>query len=100
MKVLVVGGGGREHALALRLARERGVDAVVCAPGNPGMQAVARLASVDAGDPAALLALADRERIDLTVIGPELPLERGVVDAFRAAGRRVFGPARAAAQLE
>ena len=100
MKVLVVGSGGREHALAWRLSRDGGVRAVVCAPGNAGTAAVATLAAIDTADPAALLALAERESIDLTVIGPELPLDRGVVDRFREAGRRIFGPPRAAAQLE
>src|SRR5258705_13140327 len=100
MKVLVVGSGAREHALAWRLSREPGVTSIVCAPGNAGIASLARLAPVDAADPDALLALVEREAIDLTVIGPELPLDRGVVDRFRAAGRRVFGPPRAAARLE
>jgi len=100
MKVLVAGSGGREHALAWRLARDSGVTSLVAAPGNPGIAAHAALTSVDPSDPDALLALAERESIDLTVIGPELPLDRGVVDRFHAAGRRIFGPPRAAAQLE
>ena len=100
MKVLVVGSGAREHALAWKLAGEPDVSDVICAPGNAGIAAVARLAPIDAGDPSALLALAERERIDLTVVGPELPLDRGVVDLFSDRGRRIFGPSRAAAQLE
>jgi len=100
MRVLIAGGGGREHALAWRLARDRSVASVICAPGNPGIRAIANAADVDPADPDALLALAEREQIDLTVIGPELPLDRGAVDRFRAAGRRIFGPPRAAAQLE
>jgi phosphoribosylamine--glycine ligase len=100
MRVLVAGSGGREHALAWRLSRESGVTALFCAPGNPGIAAVAELVPIDSGDPASLLAFATRAAIDLTVIGPELPLDRGVVDLFRAAGQRVFGPPRAAAQLE
>jgi phosphoribosylamine--glycine ligase len=100
MRVLVVGGGGREHALAWRLSQDPGVTLVLCAPGNPGLRGTATLVPIDPGDPEALLLLAERESIDLTVIGPELPLDRGVVDRFRAAGRRVFGPPRAAAQLE
>ncbi|HEY7059080.1 MAG TPA: phosphoribosylamine--glycine ligase [Vicinamibacterales bacterium] len=100
MKVLIVGSGAREHALASKLAVESGVDTIVCAPGNPGMARVARLAPVEPSDPDALLSLADREGIDLTIIGPELPLNRGVVDRFESAGRRIFGPSRAAAQLE
>jgi len=99
VRILIAGAGGREHALAWRLARDPEVDALFCAPGNPGIEAVANLAPIDA-DPAALLAFAERESINLTVIGPELPLDRGVVDRFRDAGRRIFGPPRAAAQLE
>jgi phosphoribosylamine--glycine ligase len=100
MRLLIAGGGGREHALAWRLSRDPGVASLVCAPGNPGIASVAALAAVDPARPDALLALADRESIDLTVVGPELPLDRGVVDRFRGAGRRIFGPVRAAAQLE
>src|SRR5689334_8788456 len=100
MRVLVAGGGGREHAIVWRLSRDAGIDLVIAAPGNPGIGALATLAAVDPGDADALLALAERESIDLTVIGPELPLDRGVVDRFRGAGLRIFGPARAAAQLE
>lgn len=100
MKVLVVGSGGREHALAWKLASEPRVAGVVCAPGNPGIASVARLADVSAADPAALAALAEREAIDLTVVGPELPLDRGITDLFRSRGLRIFGPSRAAAQLE
>jgi phosphoribosylamine--glycine ligase len=100
VRVLIAGGGGREHALAWRLGRDAGVSALVCAPGNAGIASVARLAAVDPAQPDALLALAERESIDLTVVGPELPLDRGVVDRFRDAGRRIFGPPRAAAQLE
>ena len=100
MKVLVVGGGGREHALAWKLATERGVSEVVCAPGNAGIARIARTVDVPAGDPEALLALARRDRIDLTVVGPELPLDRGIVDLFSAHGMRILGPPRAAAQLE
>ena len=100
MKVLVVGSGAREHALAWKLHTERAVSEVVCAPGNPGIAQVARVAPIDAADPAALLAFAERERIDLTVVGPELPLECGVADLFAARNQRLFGPSRAAAQLE
>ena len=100
MRLLIVGSGGREHALALRLADEPDVQTIVCAPGNPGMTQVARLVVVDPADPDAVLALAEREAVDLTVVGPELPLDRGIVDRFHTAGRRIFGPSRAAAQLE
>jgi phosphoribosylamine--glycine ligase len=100
MKVLVVGSGGREHALAWKLAGEPGVEDIVCAPGNAGIGAVARLAPVTAGDPDGLAALAERERIDLTIVGPELPLDRGIADLFADRGLRLFGPTRAAARLE
>ena len=100
MRVLVVGAGGREHALAWRLAQEPGVSALFCAPGNVGIAPFANLLPVDSLDPATLLAAAARASIDLTIVGPELPLDRGVVDLFRGAGRRILGPPRAAAQLE
>jgi phosphoribosylamine--glycine ligase len=100
MRVLVIGGGAREHALVARLGAERDVDAVVCAPGNPG---IARLAAVAAIDPAnldAMSELAERERIDFTIVGPELPLSLGIADRFAADGRLLFGPTAAAARLE
>ncbi len=100
LRVLVIGSGAREHALAWKLAGEPTVDHVLCAPGNPGMARVARCLGVDAADPAALGDLAARERVDLSVVGPEAPLERGLADQFAARGLRVFGPTRAAAQLE
>jgi len=100
MKVLVVGGGGREHALAWKFAREASVSEVICAPGNPGIGASARLVDAPASDLAALIALAEREVIDLTVVGPELPLDRGIADLFASRGLKIFGPSRAAAQLE
>lgn len=100
MRVLVVGGGGREHALAWRLSRDRMVSEVICAPGNAGIAEVARLAPVSATDIEALAALAERERIDLTVAGPEAPLDLGIADLFASRGLRLFGPSRAAAQLE
>ena len=100
MKVLVVGGGAREHVFAWKLANEPAVTQVVCTPGNPGIAAIAKCVPVDVAQPAALLELARREQIDLTLIGPELPLSRGVVDAFQAEGRAIVGPTRAAAELE
>ena len=98
MKVLVVGGGGREHALAWKLRAEPGVEEVVCAPGNAGIGG--RTVAVDAGNPAAVLALAVEEGVDFTVVGPELPLANGVADRFADAGRPLFGPVQAAARLE
>ncbi len=100
MRVLVVGSGAREHALAARLARETAPGALVCAPGNPGISRVARCLPIDTSDVDALLVLADREQIDLTVVGPELPLSRGIVDRFLEAGRLIVGPTAAAARLE
>ncbi|MBI4478146.1 MAG: phosphoribosylamine--glycine ligase [Acidobacteria bacterium] len=100
MKILVLGGGAREHALVWKLAGERGVSEVVCAPGNAGMARVARCLPLDLGRPEAALALADREAVDLTVVGPELPLTRGIADLFAANGRPIFGPSRLAAQIE
>ena len=99
MKVLVVGGGAREHALAARLATEPGVS-VLCAPGNPGIARELPVAPLVPTDPLAVLALAEVRGVDLTVIGPEAPLAAGVADRFLEAGRLLFGPTRAAAQLE
>ena len=100
MKVLVVGGGGREHALAWKLAQSPKVQAVYVAPGNGGTAMDARLQNVNITDVHELLAWATAEKIALTVVGPEQPLAAGMVDAFRAQGMRVFGPTKAAAQLE
>ena len=100
MRILILGGGGREHALAWRLARDPDVRDVLCAPGNPGIGQVARLVSADVLDPADVLQVAAKEQVDLTVVGPEAPLDRGIADAFASAGRALFGPLRAAAQLE
>ena len=100
MKVLVVGGGGREHAIARGLARSPSVDEVVAAPGNPGIQAVARCVPVDSNDVDAVAALADELDADLVVVGPEEPLVRGAVDAISARGRAAFGPDAFGARLE
>jgi len=102
MKVMLIGGGGREHALAWKLAQSPRVTEVVVAPGNAGTAREPRMrnVAVDVKDVAALLAIARAERIDLTVVGPEVPLVAGVVDAFRGTGLRIFGPTAAAAQLE
>ncbi len=99
-RVLVVGGGGREHALAWGLTRSSAVDEVVCAPGNVGMAEIGECRAVDPLDPAAVGALADELDADLTIVGPEDPLVAGVVDGVTARGRLAFGPARAAAHLE
>ena len=100
MRVLVVGGGGREHALAWKLAQSPRVDAVFVAPGNGGTALAGRIQNVDITDQQQLCAWAAKEKIALTVVGPEGPLAAGIVDEFRAQGLRVFGPTRAAAQLE
>ena len=100
MRVLVVGGGGREHALAWRLGRDRSVTDVLAAPGNPGIGQVARCVDVRADDHDGLIELARRERVDLVVVGPEAPLVAGLADAMEASGVAVFGPSAAAARLE
>ncbi len=100
MKILVIGSGAREHVLAWKLSREPGVDAVICTPGNPGIAAAARCLPADVSSPKELLAIAESQDVDLTVVGPELPLSRGVVDAFTAVGRAIVGPTKAAAALE
>src|SRR3977135_2029011 len=99
MKVLVLGSGAREHALVTRLAAEPGVASVVCAPGNPGIGRRVQTRSAHLKQPTSLLALAQRENIDLTVVGPELPLSLGVADRFAAAGQRLCGPAPFGARL-
>ena len=100
MKVLVIGSGGREHALAWKLAQSEKVQAVFVAPGNGGTAADPRLKNLPLIDPAQLADFASAERIVLTVVGPEAPLAAGVVDLFRARGLRIFGPTQAAARLE
>jgi phosphoribosylamine---glycine ligase len=100
MRILVVGSGAREHALCWRLSRDPGVERIVCAPGNAGIARHFVCRAVDASDPTALLALAEAERVDLSVIGPEAPLAAGVADLFASRGRPLFGPRRIAAQLE
>ncbi len=100
MKVLILGSGGREHALAWAVARSPRVAQIVCAPGNGGMAQIARCVPIDLKDLAAVVRLAESERPGLTIVGPELPLSLGVVDSLRERGLRVFGPTRAAAMLE
>src|SRR5262245_44837512 len=100
MKVLVLGSGGREHAIAWRLSRDPDVTEVVMAPGNPGMARLGRTVPADLAVPDDLLALAAHEHVDLTVVGPEAPLERGVANLFRARGRAIVGPSQAASALE
>ncbi len=100
MKLLVIGSGGREHALAWRIAQTPGLQKVVVAPGNAGTAREHELENLPLGDIESLADYAQREKIHLTVVGPEAPLAAGIVDVFRARGLRIFGPTRAAAQLE
>jgi len=100
MRVLVLGSGAREHALVARLTADRDVGDLVAAPGNPGIARLARTVPLNLDDLDAVNALADREQIDFTVVGPEMPLSRGVADRFQQEGRLLFGPTAAAARLE
>ncbi|MGE8357700.1 MAG: phosphoribosylamine--glycine ligase, partial [Microvirgula sp.] len=100
MKVMVIGGGGREHALAWRIAKSPRVSKVFVAPGNAGTALDPHLTNIAVTDIPALVAFARDEDVALTVVGPEAPLAAGVVDAFRAAGLKIFGPTQYAAQLE
>ncbi|KTS14892.1 phosphoribosylamine--glycine ligase [Pantoea dispersa] len=102
MKILVIGNGGREHALAWKAAQSPLAETVFVAPGNAGtaLEPALQNVAISATDIPALLAFAQQENIDLTIVGPEAPLVIGVVDAFRAAGLKIFGPTQAAAQLE
>ncbi|MYA80036.1 MAG: ATP-grasp domain-containing protein, partial [Acidobacteriia bacterium] len=100
MRILVVGGGGREHALVWRLAQSPGVDRIFCAPGNAGIAVEASCIPADIGAPDAMIALARTLRVDLTVVGPEAPLVSGLGDAFAADGLPIVAPSSFAAQLE
>src|SRR5437764_4747482 len=100
MRVLVIGGGGREHALCWKLRQSPRLTALYCAPGNAGIARVAECVPVSADDLNKLVRFAREQAIDLTVVGPELPLTMGLVDRFREAGLKAFGPTAAAARLE
>ncbi len=100
MKVLVVGGGGREHALVWKIGQSEKVDKIYCAPGNAGIAGLATCVSIEPDRIETLVAFARKEGIDLTVVGPEAPLVAGIVDAFEAEGLKVFGPRRRAAEIE
>src|SRR5690606_21797822 len=100
MKLLVIGGGGREHALAWKLAKSARVETVYIAPGNGGTARSERLQNIPLTNVDELVAFARKEQIAFAVVGPEAPLAAGVVDAFQAAGLKIFGPTQAAAQLE
>jgi phosphoribosylamine--glycine ligase len=100
MKVFVIGGGGREHAIVWKLSQSRMVDKIYCCPGNAGIAEIAECIDVDQDNFQALLDFVKYEWIDLTIVGPEAPLSKGIVDFFEKEGRRIFGPSRAAARLE
>jgi phosphoribosylamine--glycine ligase len=100
MRVLIIGGGGREHALAWKLKQEEPTLELLAAPGNPGIAELAECIPIGVGEIAALQALALERSVDLTVVGPEAPLALGIVDQFRSAGLPIFGPTKAAAEIE
>ncbi|MFW6113513.1 MAG: phosphoribosylamine--glycine ligase, partial [Actinomycetota bacterium] len=100
MKILVVGGGGREHALTWKISQSPMVDGIWCAPGNAGMARLATCMDIDAEDIEGMADFARDEGIDLTVVGPEAPLVAGIAGLFRESGLAVFGPGREAAQME
>ncbi|MFN5233816.1 MAG: phosphoribosylamine--glycine ligase, partial [Burkholderiaceae bacterium] len=100
MKILVVGSGGREHALAWKLAQSKRIQIVMVAPGKGGTASDPRLKNVPITDPKQLADFAEQEHIALTVVGPEVPLAAGIVDLFRERGLKIFGPTQRAAQLE
>lgn len=100
MKILVIGSGGREHALVWKIARSCGVSKIFCAPGNGGISHLAECVDIKSDDLNRIFAFVKEKKIDLTVVGPEAPLVTGIVDKFEGAGLKIFGPARAAARLE
>lgn len=100
MKILVIGSGGREHAICWKLAQSPQVRKIFCAPGNAGTAEVAENVAIDAMDIEALRVFVEHQKIDLTIVGPEKPLIAGIVDAFEARGLRIFGPSHEPAQLE
>lgn len=101
MRILIIGGGGREHTLAWALAKSKGVEKMYAVPGNPGMAAIVEcIGDISITDNAALVAFAQKNQIDLTIVGPEVPLANGVVDAFAVVGLKAFGPTKAAAEIE
>ena len=100
VKILVIGSGGREHALVWKLNQSTGVDRIFCAPGNAGTAQSAENVAIPANDLAALARFAKENKIDLTVVGPDDPLAAGIVDLFQTEKLRVFGPTKSAARLE
>lgn len=100
MRILIVGGGGREHTLAWKINQSPLVEKIYCAPGNAGISEIAECVPVSAEDLEGLAGFAEKEKIDLTVVGPEAPLAKGIVDVFKNKGLKIFGPSKKAAQLE
>src|SRR4051812_42723118 len=100
MKVLVIGGGGREHALVWKLKQSSAVDRIFCGPGNAGTAAIAENVAIPGTDLPQLLQFAKQNAVDLTVVGPDDPLAMGIVDLFTDEGLRIFGPTKSAARLE
>ncbi|HAH86355.1 MAG TPA: phosphoribosylamine--glycine ligase, partial [Armatimonadetes bacterium] len=100
MRVLIIGGGGREHALAWKISQSPRVEKLFCAPGNAGIAEVAECVNIKAGDISGLLEFAKEQKIDLAVVGPESPLIGGIVDIFAENGIKAFGPSRLAARIE
>jgi phosphoribosylamine--glycine ligase len=100
MRVLVIGGGGREHALVWKIAQSPKVSKIYCAPGNAGISDQAMLVPIKANDTSGLIRFALKEKIDLTVVGPEEPLTKGIVDLFESKGLSIFGPSQKAAEIE
>ncbi|MDO9262960.1 MAG: phosphoribosylamine--glycine ligase, partial [Desulfosalsimonadaceae bacterium] len=100
MKILLIGSGGREHALAWKIAQSPKVKQIYCAPGNAGIAAIAKCVPIDAADVNGLAEFAEKEAVDLTVVGPETPLSNGIVDLFEKKGLRIFGPSKKAAEIE
>ncbi|MFA7653240.1 MAG: phosphoribosylamine--glycine ligase, partial [Candidatus Omnitrophota bacterium] len=100
MRILVIGSGGREHALAWKIKQSKLCDKLFCAPGNAGLAQIAECVNIQVEDIGGLLEFAEREKIDLTVVGPEIPLSLGIVDEFSRYGLKIFGPKRAAARIE
>src|SRR5437867_1407970 len=100
MKILVIGSGGREHALAWKLKQSPFAERIFCAPGNAGTAEIGENVAIPASDLGELIRFAKENRVDLTVVGPDDPLAAGIVDLFAAEGLRIFGPTKAAARLE
>lgn len=100
MKILVIGGGGREHAICWKLSNESNVEKIYCAPGNAGISSIAECINIGDSDIESLLKFAKENKIDLTIVGPEIPLVAGIVDVFEKEGLKIFGPNKKCAQLE